>query len=247
MFTSSTEGTLPSGRHLFLAFSTYTGDRSTFGSWYDEVHIPQILSAQGMRGAQRFELAATKPLPGVRSLDYGHLALYEIDGDPLPFREEVKRLLLSGEMEIPQFMNPPFKTLILKPVSEVFEGAEYDPDCDLADRHLFFAFSRHTGGYEMYAEWYDEVHIPQIMSAPGMFRAQRFMQADVKPLPGVVTPDAYHLALYELRGDPLPFREGVKAMLMSGEMQIPDFMIRPFETMFMRPASPFFPAVGAPA
>jgi hypothetical protein len=235
------------GRHLFLAFSSPIGDRLEFESWYDEEHIPQILSAQGMRGAQRFQIASTKPLPGVRSLDYGHLALYEIAGDPLPFREEVKRLLMSGEMVIPEFMNPPFTTLILKPVSDAFEGAEYDPDNDLRDRHLFFAFSRHTGDYDTYAQWYDDVHIPQIMSAPGMFRAQRFMQSEVKPLPGVVTPDAYHLALYELIGDPQSFREGVKEMLISGEMVIPEFMIRPFETMFMHPVSPFFPAVKAAA
>ena len=239
--------TLAAGRHLFLAFSTFSGDRPTFEAWYDDEHIPAILSAEGMAGAQRFDIADTKPLPGVNSLDYGHLALYEIDGNPRPFREEVKRQLMSGEMEIPDFMNPPFTTLILAPVSEAFEGAEFDADSDLADRHLFFALSRHTGDYDTFANWYDDEHIPQIMSAPGMYRAQRFMQSDVKPLPGVITPDVYHLALYELIGDPRPFREGVKSMLMSGEMQIPDFMISPFGTMFMRPVSPFFRAVGATA
>lgn len=229
-------------RHLFFAFSTFTGERSTFDRWYDEEHIPQVMGAPGMVGAQRFVIAETKPLPGVEPLDLGHLALYELDGSPGPFREEVKRLLMSGEMVLPGFMVQPFTALFLKPVSDPFHSESFHEVSELDDRHLFFAFSRHTGDDATFAQWYDEVHIPQIMSAPGMLRAQRFERSGVKPLPGVVTPELGHLALYEIAGDPLPFREEVKRLLMSGQMVIPDFMIQPFGAMFMRPASPYFPA-----
>jgi hypothetical protein len=226
-----------SQRHLFLAYSTYTSDAQTFNSWYDQVHIPQVLSAPGLTHAQRFVLADTKPMPGVNSPNLGHLAYYELEGDAALFRNEVKRLLMSGEMVIPDFMVQPFKTLIMKPVSEIFHapGAEgYKPT---ADRHLFMAFSDHTGDDETFDRWYDTVHIPQVLSAPGLVRAQRFATADVKPMPGVVTPELGHLALYELEGDALPFRNEVKRLLMSGEMVIPDFMVQPFTTMIMAPVS----------
>jgi hypothetical protein len=232
----------PEDRHLFLAFSTFTGERSRFEEWYDREHIPQIMSAPGMLGAQRFVIADTKPIPGSKSLDYGHLALYELAGDARPFREEIKRQLISGEMKIPDFMVPPFKTLILKPVSKTFRTEGFATLTDWNNRHLFLAFSRHTGDDLAFAKWYDEEHIPQILAAPRMMRAQRFEPADVKPLPGVVTPDLGHLALYELDGDAEGFREEVKRKLMSGEMRIPAFMIPPFGTMLMRPVSPYFVA-----
>jgi hypothetical protein len=227
-------------RHLFLAFSTWTGTKEEFDAWYDGQHVPEVLGAPGMRGAQRFLLAETKPLPGSKALDYGHLAVYDLEGDPTPFREEIKRMMMSGDMVLPDFLNQPFTTLILRPVSEPFTTERFDAADDLDDRHLFFAWSRHSGEDEPFERWYDEEHIAQIMGATGMLRAQRFEPAAVKPVPGVETPDLGHLAIYEVEGDMGAFREEVKEMLMSGAMVLPEFMIPPFETMFLRPVSPYF-------
>lgn len=235
----------PDDHFLFLAFSTFTGERAQFDDWYDHEHVPQVLDAPGMKGAQRFVIAETKPLPGSDSLDYGHLAMYDLEGEPTPFRERVKEMLMSGEMALPEFMVQPFKALFLEPVSGPHLTPGFDPSKPIEDRHLFFAFSRHTGDDETFARWYDEEHIPQIMEAPGFRRAQRFEAAATKPLPGVAIPDLGHLALYETEGDLGPFREEVKRMLISGEMVIPDFMVSPFATMFLRPVSGYHDAAGA--
>jgi hypothetical protein len=228
-------------RHRFLAYSTYTSDRATYDAWYDREHIPQVMDTTGMVGAQRFVLAGTKPLPGVKPIDWGHLAMYELDREPTEFREQVKRMLMSGDMVLPEYMVQPFKAMFLKPVSDVFYGADWDPDA-LDDRHLFFAWSTHTTDWDTYGKWYDEEHIPQVMSSPGMLRAQRFRMGDTKPLPGVEVPDEGHLALYEMKGDPAGFREDVKKMLISGDMVLPDFMVQPFGATFMEPASPCWKA-----
>jgi hypothetical protein len=230
----------PRDRNLFFAWSTYTTDYRTFAEWYDEEHIPQVMDAPGMVGAQRFVIADTKPLPGVHSLDFGHLALYELEGPPAGFRDEVKRKLISQEMVLPGYMVQPFTGLFVKPVSQPFYATSFSRTENLDDRHLFCAWSRHTGDDETFGKWYDEEHIPQIMSAPGVLRAQRFEVSDVKPLPGVVTPDLGHLAIYETAGDLHGFREAVKGQLISGKMVIREFMISPFSGMFLRPVSPFF-------
>jgi hypothetical protein len=235
----------PKDRNLFFAWSTYTTDYATYAKWYDEEHIPQVMDAPGIVGAQRFVIADTKPLPGVNSLDFGHLALYELDGSAQGFREEVKHKLISQEMVLPDYMVQPFKALFLKSVSEPFYSEQFASAKNLDDRHLFFAWSRHTGDDETFARWYDEEHIPQIMSAPGVLRAERFEVSEVKPLPGVEAVDQGHLAIYETAGDLQGFREEVKRQLISGEMVIPDFMINPFATMFLKPVSPFFLAKGA--
>ncbi|HZZ52196.1 MAG TPA: hypothetical protein VFE65_35315 [Pseudonocardia sp.] len=232
----------PKDRSLFFAFSTYTTDYDTFARWYDEEHIPQVMGTPGMVGAQRFLIADTKPLPGSNSLDYGHLALYEMEGSPQTFREDVKRKLMSQEMVLPDFMVQPFKALFVQSVSAAQHSDLFDRAENLDDRHLFFAWSRHTGDDATFARWYDDEHIPQIMSAPGVLRAERFELSDVKPLPGVDALDPGHLAMYETAGDLDGFRQEVKRQLVSGEMVIPDFMISPFSTMFLKPVSPFFVA-----
>ena len=234
-------------RSLFFAWSTYTSDYDTFAKWYDDEHIPQIMDAPGIVGAQRFLIADTKPLPGVRSLDFGHLALYELEGSAQGFREEVKRKLISGDMVLPDFMVQPFKALFLTSVSEPFYSDRFASAENLDDRHLFFAWSRHTGDDAPFAKWYDEEHIPQIMSAPGVLRAERFEVSEVKPLPGVDPVDEGHLAIYETAGGLQGFREEVKRQLISREMVLPDFMIPPFATMFLKPVSPFFLAKGSAA
>ncbi|MBC3191722.1 hypothetical protein H7X46_11680 [Pseudonocardia sp. C8] len=230
----------PKDRNLFFAWSTYTTDYDTYARWYDEEHIPQVMDAPGMVGAQRFLIADTKPLPGVESLDFGHLAMYELDGSAQGFRDEVKRNLMSQEMVLPDFMEQPFRALFLSAVSEPFHTEALAQVEDLDDRQMFFAWSRHTTDDATFARWYDEEHIPQILSAPGMLRAQRFAVSGVKPLPGVVTPDLGHLAIYETTGGLEGFRAEVKRQLMSGEMVLPDFMVSPFATMFLTAVSPFF-------
>ncbi|HEX2316464.1 MAG TPA: hypothetical protein VHJ17_22165 [Thermomonospora sp.] len=231
-------------RHLFVAFSTFTGERAAFDTWYDEEHIPQVMDAPGMVGAQRFVVAGTRPLPGSEPLDLGHAAVYELEGSPARFREEIKRMLLSGEMVLPDFMVQPFRALFLRPAGEPHLSDRFGDLADLDDRHLWLVFSRRPEDGAEYDRWYDEEHIPQALTAPGMVRAQRFVTSDVRPLPGVVTPDLGHLALYEIAGDPGPLREEIKRMLIAGEMVLPDFMRPPFKAMFLRPVSPFFPAAG---
>jgi hypothetical protein len=225
-------------RHLFFAFSTFTGERAAYDDWYNTEHIPQVLGAPGLVGAQRFDIAATKPLPGSSPLDLGHLAFYELSGSPTPFRAEVKRMLIEQEMVLPDLMVQPFTALFLQPVSEPQYGDGFAATTDLADRHLFLVFSQRPTDSAAYDKWYDEEHIPQVISVPGFLRAQRFVTSDVKPLPGVVAPELGHLALYEVAGDLGPLRAEVKRQLIS----VPDFMRPPFDAMFLRPVSPFVPA-----
>ncbi|TSD94090.1 hypothetical protein FOS14_21425 [Skermania sp. ID1734] len=232
-------------RNLFFAFSTFTGERAVFDKWYDEEHIPQVTDATGMVGAQRFVVADTKPLNGTEPIDYGHLAMYELEGSPAAFREEVKEMLMSGEMVLPDFMVQPFKALFLEPLSPPQYGDAAKELENLDDRHLWLVFSRPPADRATFEKWYDEEHIPDVLSAPGLVRAQRFGMSPVKPLPGVVVPECEHLAVYEIAGDPGPLREHVKQQLISGEMVLPDFMNQSFPAMFLRPVSPFWLAAGA--
>jgi hypothetical protein len=238
--TESTSIPQPKDRHLFFAFSTFTGERDLFNRWYDEEHIPQILSAPGVVGAQRFVIAPTKPLPGTNPIDYGHAAVYEIEGSPEPFRAVVKRMLIEQEMVLPEFMVQPFTGMFYQPISEAFLSERFDGLTSLDDRHLLMIWTQRPADPAVYDSWYDKTHIRDFLAAPGVVRAQRFITSDVKPLPGVSAPEHGHLALYEVDGDLGPVREEIKRQLMSGEMVLPDYLPPPFDSMFLRPVSPFF-------
>jgi hypothetical protein len=104
-------------RYLVLGFSQYTTDKATFYHWYDQEHIKQVLDAPGLRRVQRYEIEEIQDSRAT-SPDYGHLALYEFEAEPTPFRSLVKDLLIREEMVIPNFMVQPFTMIFLKPVAD---------------------------------------------------------------------------------------------------------------------------------
>jgi hypothetical protein len=59
-----------------------------FNRWYDETHVPDILTTEGFSGARRYKLSG--PAPRGQDPVYRYLALYEIDTDDT--REAMQRL-----------------------------------------------------------------------------------------------------------------------------------------------------------
>jgi|SRR5579875_91783 len=71
-----------------------------FNRWYDTVHVPDVLAAEGVVAAQRFKLAGRPPenAPNVQ-----YLAIYELEGDdPRPalrnIQAEVQKATAAGRM-----------------------------------------------------------------------------------------------------------------------------------------------------
>ncbi|MGY1740120.1 MULTISPECIES: hypothetical protein [unclassified Blastococcus] len=65
-------------RYLLLALNGPTdgeGDEEAFNTWYDEVHLPDLLSIDGVRSARRYQVVT-----GNR-MDWPYVAAYEIETD----------------------------------------------------------------------------------------------------------------------------------------------------------------------
>lgn len=105
-------------RHLWLVFSRRPADGTEFDRWYDTEHIPDFLAAPGVIRAQRFITDNVAPLPNTVAPDLGHLALYEIHGDPTAARNYVKDKLISGAMVLPDYMRQRFPAMFLRPVGQ---------------------------------------------------------------------------------------------------------------------------------
>ncbi|HSW57250.1 MAG TPA: hypothetical protein VLH15_02490 [Dehalococcoidales bacterium] len=67
-------------------------------------------------------------------------------------------------------------------------------------RYLLFAFSdcKDPSREKEFNEWYDNMHVPDMLEVPGMIKATRWMSANPKP-------GEYrrYLAMYELEADDL--------------------------------------------
>ncbi|MGQ4615999.1 hypothetical protein [Nocardia sp. R7R-8] len=69
-------------RHILLVHSTPTDGRDVeYNTWYDTVHLPDVLQVEGFVAARRF-VAAPSIHGDMPELPY--LAIYEIDTDDLP-------------------------------------------------------------------------------------------------------------------------------------------------------------------
>ena len=62
----------------FVRSNAVPGREAEFDSWYDEVHLPEVLAIPGFLSAQRYRLSEQQMFPDQR---YGWLAVYEIDTD----------------------------------------------------------------------------------------------------------------------------------------------------------------------
>lgn len=68
-------------------------------------------------------------------------------------------------------------------------------------RHLLVVSSEPLeGAADDYQRWYDEVHLPDVLSVPGFVRAQRFA---AQPSVHGELPDRRFLAVYEIESDDL--------------------------------------------
>lgn len=66
-------------KHVLVALtSPADGKEAEYNAWYNEVHIPEILSVPGITSARRFRIKVAKA-PGSPAWQY--LAMYEVETD----------------------------------------------------------------------------------------------------------------------------------------------------------------------
>jgi hypothetical protein len=83
-------------RHVLIVLSNAAAGRDDeFNDWYNNRHLPDVLSVEGFEAAQRFRLSDEQLRPG-EPLPHRYLAVYDIDAPELA---TPLRLLLSGVMD----------------------------------------------------------------------------------------------------------------------------------------------------
>jgi hypothetical protein len=144
--------------------------------WYRDVLVPSLVRSPGWARLEQFECLAGEP----RILSIFHLDREEVDaGDVVPFRDEARGRRIR---------NYSARTFRL-----VFEAGEHRAERDLINVVTTEAF---PGSEEGFNDWYNRVHMPEILRCPGWIAGRRFACVD--------TPGLF-LAVYDLEDAQTPF------------------------------------------
>ena len=72
------------------------GRESEYHDWYDSRHLHDVLRVAGVVSAQRYDLDETEAAGGAPPA--GCLAIYEVEGDPRAFVEDLRSKFGTDEM-----------------------------------------------------------------------------------------------------------------------------------------------------
>jgi hypothetical protein len=99
----------------------------------------------------------------------------------------------------------------------------------VSDRNVFMVFSNPVEGKEPeFNQWYEAVHVPQLLATPGFVSAQRFdvheRAADREA--GLPPPAHRYVAIYEIEGDIDATMAAVGEAMLDGRLDMGDSLDR---------------------
>jgi hypothetical protein len=145
-----------------------------WSDWYDETHLPDILEA-GADVAARFELIQ-KPIPGMPSVGFSHVALYEFRGpdaeqrlEAVLDREDVSRA--SGELH-------PNHCLMNVDMLRANKGHRIDPSGQVRGLVFVSIMCIDPSRIADWNEWYDGQHLPDMMATGAFAAGSRWIRTE---------------------------------------------------------------------
>ncbi|MFN8033340.1 MAG: DUF4286 family protein [Mycobacterium sp.] len=95
----------------------------------------------------------------------------------------------------------------------------------MADRFVQVVFSNPVAGQEdEFNDWYDTVHIPELLTVPGMLSATRYAlhEAAIYHVEGGVVPEHTHMCVYEMEGDVDAIMGKIRQAVADGRIHMSD-------------------------
>jgi hypothetical protein len=96
------------------------GQEAAFNAWYDDVHVPEILTVPGFASCRRFR-ATTSPLAPRRAEAWAtYLAVYEIAGrDVVGAHTELLERVRAGRLTLSGSVAPdPYRSQLFEQIAE---------------------------------------------------------------------------------------------------------------------------------
>ena len=95
----------------------------------------------------------------------------------------------------------------------------------MTDRFVQVVFANPVAGKEdEFNDWYDNVHIPELLTVPGMLSATRYTLHDaaIYQADGGVAPEHRYMCVYELEGDVDEIMGTIRKSVASGAVHMGD-------------------------
>src|SRR5579885_854022 len=184
---------MPKGLWLVATKCTDPAREEEFNRWYEGTHLPDLLAVPGIVAARRYKLSGPA---NPKEPDAQYLAVYEIDSDTpeavanTALQEHGPRWRAAGRMI------DCIQASSLTTYRQIGKHADAS-DSEKALLLVKTACSDPARDAEFNA-WYDDVHIPDVTSVPGVIRAQRYK---LTGQPSKSEPEAQYLAVYEFDTD----------------------------------------------
>ena len=158
------------GKGLLMVFVDVPADKEEdFNRWYNEEHLPELLSIPGVLNAARYEAVKSGPK---------HLACYElesaavVDSDGWRNRTRSEWALRVGPQVIgSNFLNPVFE--IIRPATLTPEAAQ----SDMAPALQIGRMDISPEHEDEWNQWYSNVYVVNYEKVPGCIRARRLRSA----------------------------------------------------------------------
>jgi hypothetical protein len=221
---------------LFVYGNAAAGRDNDFNTWYDQ-HIREMTGVAGVHSGQRFaaldsEFAKAFPLPPAP-----YLSRYEFEGDPDAMWAGVVAGIKSGAVTMSDSVEP---SAVLMQVWAPHKGRiDNESSTPRDERGFYFVFGNALEGKdEVYNDWYDNTHLPEVLAVPGVLSAQRYTLAEPECTKRTPVTHRY-LAAYEFEGSADAIMTVMREKSASGEMNMhPSLDLQTVRMSFWNPLTP---------
>ncbi len=166
-------------RLLLLAYTrcNQPAREEEWSAWYDDTHLPDVIEA-GADVASRFALTQ-RPAPGMPSIGFSHVAIYEFRGFDAAARLE---LALGRDSETRRLGRlHPNHCLIQVDVLQIHKGRRLDPSPKLRGLIYVSVMCNDPLRTAEWNQWYDEQHLPDMMASGAFAAGSRWLRRESAP------------------------------------------------------------------
>jgi len=181
-------------------------DEADFNTWYNDIHIPDLLKIDVINGAQRFKLNGTgqelRMKDGTMHTPR-YVTLYFLSTGS---RQAILDALATAR---PQWVSsgrlPSYFRAGERGVYEAMWERRNPANAAKSDKGVFIMYTKpHAGRDADFNKWYDTIHIPDLLSLKSVNGAQRFKGggAEIKMADGTVFAPEYVTLYFLNSGNP---------------------------------------------
>jgi hypothetical protein len=168
-----------------------SAEASEWDTWEDDVHLPALCGPASAWAGTRFELTA-RPRPGMPGVGFTHVTILELDDADV--RAQAARVLaVDDELRAQRRMHDAHATV----AADVFVahgpyGTKPAPSAARTGHILAHVLCTDPRRVDEWDEWYDDVHVPDMLSCDAFSALSRWRRLDP------VAVGSNHLTLYDV-------------------------------------------------